>query len=617
MRGLSFDDLVAVAALGVSRKGFAAPELDGPAAEYAGVIDAGDPAAALLDAAALLTVAGRAGVLPPRVSRDDGHDGPPRGPSEEAAGDAGRERELSARGARLLARLGGLNRPRGGAGKGQALLGDLLIAMRQAGYVLPAPLLPDLLDTSSRTAALRPLVAAVLGPRGVWLAGHRADWREVAGPGPAVAPAVAPTLAPTVARAQDASAGSRGVAGADGEETGGGSDGDGGPEAWRVGRPAERLAYLSGLRELDAGAARELLAAGWSRESKSERASLIGALAHGLTAEDEEFLEHALDDRAAEVRRAAGQLLARLPGSAFSRRAADRATAVLRLEGRGPDARLVARLPDDADQRAVRDGLEPKSPTYWVDDRAWRLSQLIAGVPLPYWTARFGLTPAQIVALPVKDAAAVAVRAGWRLAAARDAALRQATVPQATARPATAGKDVSCAGGRAGAAAPPAGGDVAEPGLADWAIALLEADFGVVDWPPSAWVPDADLAGLLSADLRAARAAALLTEASSDASHPRAQAARLELASHPVPWSAVLADAVLHVLAREMLRPKPTVLSQAVIETAGRGMPATGEKDYAAALTRLADSMPQSWVAEVIAAAETIALRRAFLAELR
>ena len=414
--------------------------------------------------------------------------------------------------------------------------------------------------------------------RGVWLAGHRADWREVAGLGPTVAP----TIAPTVARAQDASAGSRGVAGADGEETGGGSDGEGGPDAWRVGRPAERLAYLSGLRELDAGAARELLAAGWSRESKSERASLIGALAHGLTAEDEEFLEHALDDRAAEVRRAAGQLLARLPGSAFSRRAADRAAAVLRLEGRGPDARLVARLPDDADGAAVRDGLEPKSPTHWVDDRAWRLSQLITGVPLPYWTARVGLTPAQIVALPVKDAAAVAVRAGWRLAAARHA-----------------------------------GGDAAEPELADWASVLLEADFGIVDWPPSAWVPDADLAGLLAADLRAARAAALLTEASSDASHPRAQAARLELASHPVPWSAVLADAVLHVLAREMLRPKPTVLSQAVIETAGRGMPATGEKDYAAALSRLADSMPQSWVAEVIAAAETIALRRAFLAELR
>ena len=54
-----------------------------------------------------------------------------------------------------------------------------------------------------------------------------------------------------------------------------------------------------------------------------------------------------------------------------------------------------------------------------------------------------------------------------------------------------------------------------------------------------------------------------------------------------------------------------------VVETAGRGMPATGGKDYAAELTRLANSLPQSWLPEVLAAAETITLRRAFLAELR
>jgi hypothetical protein len=46
-------------------------------------------------------------------------------------------------------------------------------------------------------------------------------------------------------------------------------------------------------------------------------------------------------------------------------------------------------------------------------------------------------------------------------------------------------------------------------------------------------------------------------------------------------------------------------------------MPATGGKDYAAELTRLASSLPQSWLPEVLAAAKTITLRRAFLAELR
>ena len=611
MSGVSFDDLVTVAALGVSRKGFAAAELDGPAAGYAGVLDPGDPAAALLDAAALLTVAGRAGV-PPRAWRGDAHDEPPDGAAEGGqsgaaaaiaggrSARAGRERELSPRGGRLLARLGGLAGQRVSAAKGTELLGDLLAAMRDAGSVLPAPMLPDLLDIAVRTAALRPLIASVLGPRGVWLAGHRPDWQEVADAGPAsAASADRPGGAEATARARwrddatgpDDVGGAGGAAGA-GDSTGSGDGGGpsglagaddatgsgdgGGPEGWRVGRAAERLAYLAGLRERDPAAARELLAAGWTRESKSERVLLIGALGQGLAAEDEEFLEHALDDRAAEVSQAARRLLAQLPGSAFSRRAAERAAAVLRPHG-DVNTRLAVRVPDDLDKAAVRDGIEPRSPAQWVDAKAWRLAQLIAAVPLSYWTTRLRLTPAQIVALPVEGAAAIDVRAGWRLAAARH---------------------------------------VAEP-EADWALALLGADLGVVNRPPSVWVPDAALSALLPAGLRAARAAALLTEASSDASHPRAYAARLELASHPVPWSAPLADAVLHVLAREILGPRLTVLSQTVVETAGRGMPATGEKDYAAELTRLANSMPPSWMPEMLAAAETIALRRAFLAELR
>ena len=81
--------------------------------------------------------------------------------------------------------------------------------------------------------------------------------------------------------------------------------------------------------------ARELLAAGWSRETAEERAQLLAALSHGLSRADEEFLEAALDDRAAGVRAAARDLLARLPESAFLRRAAARAAGLLRLKSGG------------------------------------------------------------------------------------------------------------------------------------------------------------------------------------------------------------------------------------------------------------------------------------------
>ena len=60
----SFDDLVTAATVGVSRRPFAVTDLPGPAAPHAGTLDPSDPAAALLDAAALLTVAQRAGFRP-------------------------------------------------------------------------------------------------------------------------------------------------------------------------------------------------------------------------------------------------------------------------------------------------------------------------------------------------------------------------------------------------------------------------------------------------------------------------------------------------------------------------------------------------------------------------
>ena len=170
-------------------------------------------------------------------------------------------------------------------------------------------------------------------------------------------------------------------------------------------------------------------------------------------------------------------------------------------------------------------------------------------------------------------------------------------------------------GGTGAASHPRDDGNAADPELADWALALLGADLGTVNRPLFVWVPDTVLANLLPASLRAGLAAARLADVSADARLPQVQPVRTELAGHPVPWPPVLADAALAALAAA--RPALTELTQAVLDTAGRGMPATGARDYAAELTRLADAIPQAWLPELLAAAETIALRRAFLAELR
>lgn len=533
MTALSYDDLVAVATVGVGRRPELVTGLAGPAGAHAHVLSRADPAASVLDAAALLTVARRAGWRPMAgVSHP-----------EPAAADAAPE--LSPRAARLLDQARGTD---------AGLLADLLTAAAVAGYRAPVPLLPELLDAATRDRALRPAVAGVLGQRGRWLAAQRADWQRLdwhrvadgaAAPGPAD-----------------------------------------GPAAWQTGRRGERIRYLAALRDADPAAARELLAAGWASETGDDRAELLPVLARELSPADEEFLEAALDDRKGAVRAAAVRLLARLPGSAWCRRATARATPLLQLEGSPPRHTLAARLPGGLDPAATRDGIGGQPPPPGISVAAWQLTQVIAAVPLDQWAGRFGLTPAGIVALPVSGDLARHVHAGWRLAAVRQAS-------------------------------------------PDWAAALLAAGarhpqtVRASERSPAAWPADGQLAAVLPPADQAARVAALLSRT---AITPDALA---ELRACPGPWPASLAEVVVSMLRTAVTAAPGSPGAQSswagsrwageLAAAAARNLPATGGFDYAAALSRLAEASPcpPPWPVVLHRIAGTIALRRAFSEEIR
>lgn len=546
MTALSYDDLVAVATVGLARGPVAITGLAGPAAGHAGVLDPDDPAAAVLDAAALLTAARRAGVVPAAGAACPAPAGPDTAP------------ELSARAAGALEEA---------AGAAPGLLAGLLTAAAGRGYRAPAPLLPTLLDAAVKEPALRPAVAAVLGARGRWLAAHREDWQRVA------------DLA--VAGRPDSSAG------------------PGDAAVWETGRRAERRAYLAALRDRDPGAARDLLAAGWARETGEDRADLLGVLARGLSAADEEFLEAALDDRKAAVRATAAGLLARLPGSAFTRRAADRAAALLRVERRGLGRRLAASLPDDGpDPAAARDGITGPPPP-GIGARCWRLTQLIAAAPLAGWVTASGLNPGELTSLAIDGSLAVDVHAGWRLAAVQQAS-------------------------------------------PEWAAALLTAyaPGSTVMRPPAAWPPDRALAALLPPAARAERAAAQLAGltaaqltgpasgalgALATGPSQAAMDAITEVARCPGPWPDPLARAVLATLgqlaavaAPARSAPSRSPAAAELLAAAAASLPVTGPVDHAAALTRLAEegTCPDVWSLALRRAAGTLVLRRTFLEEI-
>ena len=477
------------------------------------MLDREDPAVALLDAAALLVSSHRAGVLPAAGVGRPAPAGPDPAP------------ELPAPAGEVLEQAGAAD---------PDLLADLLAAAATRGYRAPAPMLPALLDAAVKYPAVRQPVAAVLGARGRWLARQRADWRHAV-------EAAAPDV-------------------------------PGDPAVWDTGSRADRHAYLTMLRGRDRLAARDLLVASWPGETGDDRASLLAVLAEGLGPADEEFLERALDDPKAPVRAAAQALLTRLPGSAFRRRAAQRAGPLLRAETGGPRHRLTVSLPRGVDGSALRDGIVTTPPAPAIGARTWLLIQLIAAAPLTEWVTRSGMDPRQLVSLPVTGDLAVPVHAGWRLAAI------------AQASPA-------------------------------WAEALLTA--GVVaeaaQRPPAAWPRDQHLAAVLPPGDRAALATALLT------GHTNLRAGFAVALVCPGPWPQSLADPLVAFLEEAFATGHWSGSPEGLLRAAASRLPAAGPRDYAAALARMAFSgaCPPYWRVQVRRAARAVALRRAFGEEIR
>jgi len=317
-----------------------------------------DPAALLLDRAALLTVARRGGQPPGRAE--------PRAAAEPDPAPA-----VSPVAGRRLARMLGGEHP--------DLLAEWLTAVVTRGRRVPAQLLPALLDRVRRATPadpeLRRLAAEAGGSRARWLAGLNPAWKFL--------------LAETLI----------------------------GDDAWRLGDAGQRRSYLTVLRARDPGAARELIAGSWAAAGPDERVMFVNVLADGLSLADEPLLETALNHGNARARKMAADVLAALPGSALSQRMARRARSCLQLDRGIRGTRLLVSPPAGCDAAMRRDGITPgPGGGPQLAERARLLLEVVARAPLRTWTDEFGMTPAEIVRVRSGDWAPVLV-AGWSRAA--------------------------------------------------------------------------------------------------------------------------------------------------------------------------------------------------------
>lgn len=348
----AWDDLVGAALLGVQRR---PPDL---AALPPGVRDAAaareDQAERLLVAAALLTGYRRAGRLPVADVR----------PVPAAPPDPRPVVPVAAR--ERLARLLTTGRPE--------LLEEWLCAVARAGLRVPPERLPALADAARGRVSLRSPLAAAAGPAAGWLGEHRPEWAFLSSPVP-----------------------------------------DGDADAWRYGSLVQRKHWLARALVEDPDGARAALAGSWRGEPADIRAAFLGLLGEHLRPEDEDFLERALDDRAASVRRSAAELLAHLPGSAFARRMADRLRPLVRVRRSafGADV-LEFAAPDLADPELPRDGvLVARGP----DPHDAVLERFVAATPLAFW-ADFG-PPSAVAGMPCKGFSRIPLDNAWATAAAR------------------------------------------------------------------------------------------------------------------------------------------------------------------------------------------------------
>jgi hypothetical protein len=256
------------------------------------------------------------------------------------------------------------------------LLPLLCLALDGAGLVLPPLVLPAALDAGMRSIALRASLLPVLGERGPWLAAQRDDWRWAAGA----------------------------------------SAGDDDESRWSEGTLEQRREFLRSERTRDATAARERLRTALPELPAKERAELIATLALGLGPDDEALLDAQRADRSGEVRRAALDLLLRLPDAAHPQRAAARLSRLLAQERALLRMRWTIDAPAAVEAQWKEDNVDTTRPKHEssLGERAWWLYQLVRQVPLGWWTQHTAMAPADLRRWADSTEWTEALLRGWR-----------------------------------------------------------------------------------------------------------------------------------------------------------------------------------------------------------
>ncbi len=255
------------------------------------------------------------------------------------------------------------------------LLSELLGLFRCSQKAVPAFLLPPLLDKGSKVYTLRPEIIESITEVGHWLASQNPDWGF----------AEAPVL--SLDRLQ---------------------------KDWQSTNSSLKQGIFYQARLQNPALALSLMQTTWKSETPASVTWIIRLMAYGLSMQDETFLELALDDRNLTVRRKASELLACLPDSRLATRMTEVAREHLSFDGSDIHFEQPELKPE-----LLRDGFLFRT---WKDEEKLKqayLSDLVAAVPLDYWTEAWQLPMADLLSIVLESSCREGMIKGLATAAER------------------------------------------------------------------------------------------------------------------------------------------------------------------------------------------------------
>ena len=260
------------------------------------------------------------------------------------------------------------------------LLLQFLTALTEYQQIIPAKLLPELLNLGKTYPKLAQKIPEVCGARGLWLAQFNSDWSYLVDQYKSVD-----------------------------------------QDLWENGQQEQRLLFIKNLRARDPQQARELIAHALPELDARDRATLIGTLQDQLTSADEAFIESQLSDRSKEVRTTAASLLSALPKSQFVQRMQQRLLGCLTQERKLFRRHWQLTAPDSFASDWAADTIDEKRPqSEALGEKAWWLFQLARTIPLNWWERTTELSADDLIAWALDSDWSLALLRAWYHALVRE-----------------------------------------------------------------------------------------------------------------------------------------------------------------------------------------------------